>query len=117
MVHYTSSNAFLESVEMIVWFPAVFAQSEPGVSPRLALKDPPHDLDYNLQTHYFLLFKNILMKKSLPKEPGGISGGKGGTKELKSGRRLEITCKPRTGLHFCHRLTVTKPPNSVTRDW
>lgn len=80
MVHYISSNAFLESVEMIVWFSPVFAKSEPGVSPRLALKDPPHDLDYNLQAHYFLLFKNILMKKITSKRARGDFWRKGWNK-------------------------------------
>lgn len=39
-MYYISSNAFLESVEMIIWFPFAFVQSKLGVSPRLSLKDP-----------------------------------------------------------------------------
>lgn len=111
---------FLVSVEMIMWFFPVFVKSELGISPRLSLKyqgwtgSTPRCRLCSLLEHCFLLFKTILMKVTSRRAKEDF-WWKGWNKGLKS-RRLEVTFKPKIGLHFCHRVGMPKPPNSITED-
>lgn len=117
MMYEVSSNAFLVFVEMIMWFSSVFLKSELGISLRLSLKGPgwTRSTPWCRQTLPFAgtLFPSF-WKRLDESHFQEDFWRKGWSKKLKSGRRLEVTFKPKVGLCFCHSLGMTKPPNSIT---